>query len=384
MKISVKSYEKDGRQWWLVRPADPGYDFQLYVDRMRKVKGAWFSPEVRAWLMPHREQSKMRIEVLFGEESVIWSMQENREVVGEESSGPNLKADDKLPAVHREALVEMEQSLRVKRYSWRTIKSYLGLVRLFLDFIVPRDPSTLSTEDIRSFLLTMQDRRKWQGRTQMQALSALGYLYKHVLPPTNIQWEQLRARQGRKLPVVLSEEEVMRLMDVVTNRKHRCILLLIYSGGLRLSELTNLRRVDLLYDRRQIFVKGGKGKKDRYSVLSLHVIQEVKKYLREYQPDYWLFEGQEGGQYSNRSVQNILRRAVEKAGVNPYATVHTLRHSFATHLLEQGVDLRYIQELLGHSSSKTTEIYTHVRQQAQGRIQSPLDRILWGEEGAGD
>ncbi|MEO0684047.1 MAG: tyrosine-type recombinase/integrase, partial [Cyanobacteria bacterium J06649_11] len=147
-----------------------------------------------------------------------------------------------------------------------------------------------------------------------------------------------------------------------------------------LGELTRLRRMDIHYERKQIFVFGGKGKKDRYTLLADRAARILKEYLSEYDPDYWLFEGQDRGSYSRRSVQAILRRGVEVSGINPLATVHTLRHSFATHLLEQGVDLRYIQELLGHASTKTTEIYTHVRSQAKQSIQSPLDRLLSDED----
>ncbi|MCP3932122.1 MAG: tyrosine-type recombinase/integrase, partial [Bacteroidetes bacterium] len=169
-----------------------------------------------------------------------------------------------------------------------------------------------------------------------------------------------RPRKPAKLPHVLSEKEVVALFNAVGNLKHKCILLVIYSAGLRLGELTKLRRTDILWDKNQIFVHDAKGKKDRMTVLSDKMKVFLKKYLTEYEPDYWLFEGQTGGMYSTLSVQNILRRAVETSKINPYATVHTLRHSIATHLLEQGTDLRYIQHLLGHSSSETTQIYTHI------------------------
>jgi integrase/recombinase XerD len=151
--------------------------------------------------------------------------------------------------------------------------------------------------------------------------------------------------------------------------------MLIYAGGLRVSELVNLRKDDILIDRMQLFVKGGKGKKDRYTVFSKKLLNQLTQYLKDYTPAYWLFEGQDYGQYSVRSVQAILRQAVTRSGVNPYATVHTLRHSFATHLLENGTDLRYIQQLLGHASSKTTEIYTHITRKGEEKLKSPLDDL---------
>jgi integrase/recombinase XerD len=149
--------------------------------------------------------------------------------------------------------------------------------------------------------------------------------------------------------------------------------MLIYSGGLRIGESIRLRKEDIHFDRKQIFIKGGKGKKDRYTVLSEKMMALLQQYLTAYTPDYWLFEGQAGGQYSTRSVQQVFRRAIAKSGVDPYSTVHILRHSFATHLLERGTDLRYIQELLGHSSSETTQIYTHITKKARHKFSSPLD-----------
>jgi integrase/recombinase XerD len=183
----------------------------------------------------------------------------------------------------------------------------------------------------------------------------------------------IRARKAEDLPGVLSQEEVKLLFKSVENIKHKTILMLIYAAGLSVSELTNVRKRDLIQDRMQVFIKGGKGKKDRYSILSAKLMPLIEQYLQEYKPNYWLFEGQEYGQYSARSVQAILRQAVDKSGGNPFATVHTLRHSFATHLLENGTDLRYIQQLLGQASSKTTEIYTHITRKGEEKLKSPLD-----------
>ena len=185
----------------------------------------------------------------------------------------------------------------------------------------------------------------------------------------------LRPKKPKKLPNVLSVEEVVRLFNVIDNLKHRCILKTIYSGGLRLSEITYLRIADIHSDRMQIFVHGGKGKKDRYTTLSKGLLKDLRAYFLEYRPEYWLFEGQTGGQYSVRSVQAVLKKAVKKSKINPYATVHTLRHSYATHLLEQGTSLRHIQELLGHENSSTTEIYTHVSNHEKQQVISPLDRL---------
>lgn len=278
-------------------------------------------------------------------------------------------------ALIHQALLETEQQLRLRHFSWRTAKSYLGQLRMLFLFFPAIAPSCLGIKEISTYLLDRIEKRNWQSATQQQAICAFKFYYGTVLALA-YDWDIVQPRQGRKLPTVLSQGEVIRLLEAVPNLKHRCILMLVYSAGLRLSELTNILLKDINYDRRQVFVECGKGHKDRYTLLSENFLETLQAYLKEYQPKHWLFEGQDGGQYSNRSVQAILRRAVEVSGINPRTTVHTLRHSFATHLLEQGVDLRYIQDLLGHSSSKTTEIYTHVTSKATAKIVSPLDAIL--------
>jgi len=154
---------------------------------------------------------------------------------------------------------------------------------------------------------------------------------------------------------------------------HKCIIYLIYSAGLRLTEVVHLKISDIQSDRKQIFIRSAKGNKDRYVILSDKILKLLKKYYKEYKPTIWLFENQPGNQYSRRSIQKIFKKAVTNAGVKKHATIHTLRHSFATHLLEHGTDLRYIQELLGHKSSRTTEIYTHITHTAKNKIVSPLD-----------
>jgi site-specific recombinase XerD len=185
----------------------------------------------------------------------------------------------------------------------------------------------------------------------------------------------IRPKRSKKLPHVLTENEIVRLLKAAQNIKHRCILMLIYSGGLRLGELVRLRLQDLEPEAGRMFVYDGKGKKDRCTLLSPKAWEVLQDYLSIYRPVEWVFEGQDGGAYSERSVQALFMKAKADAGINPYATVHTLRHSFATHLLESGVDLRYIQDLLGHESSKTTEIYTHITRVGWGRVQSPFDRL---------
>ncbi|MCY7352215.1 MAG: tyrosine-type recombinase/integrase [Cytophagaceae bacterium] len=179
----------------------------------------------------------------------------------------------------------------------------------------------------------------------------------------------------RQLPVVLNSDEITRIFAQLKNLKHRTVLMLIYSAGLRISEAINLKIKDIDSKRMQIRIEQSKGKKDRYTLLSQKALLLLREYYQEYKPVNYLFEGQDSPTYSAKSIQLILKRACEQAGIKKHVTVHTLRHSFATHLLENGTDLRYIQLLLGHESSKTTEIYTHLTTKGFDQIKSPLDSL---------
>ena len=195
-------------------------------------------------------------------------------------------------------------------------------------------------------------------------------------------YEIKRPRKDKKLPVVLSKEEVAKILNSVDNLKHSAILMLVYSAGLRVGEVVRLKPEDIDSNRMLIHIKGAKGRKDRYTLLSEKTLEVLREYWRKYKPEKWLFGGAREGRYlSIRSVQKIFEQACERAGIRKEITIHGLRHSFTTHLLEGGTDLRYIQELLGHKDSKTTEIYTHVSTKSLGKIRSPMDSIDLKEGG---
>ncbi|ERI92174.1 site-specific recombinase, phage integrase family [Clostridiales bacterium oral taxon 876 str. F0540] len=213
-----------------------------------------------------------------------------------------------------------------------------------------------------------------------QSISSIKFLFTVVLKRNINEVQLYRPKKDKKLPEVLSYQEVSKILEKTINLKHRAILFLVYSAGLRVGEVVNLKISDIDSDRMLIHVKQGKGKKDRYTVLSQIALDELRIYAKKYRPEDWLFEGGDGkGHLTERSVQKIFDKACIAAGIKKDVSVHTLRHSFATHLLEGGTDLRYIQELLGHSSSKTTEIYTHVTEKSITQIQSPLDRLMAGK-----
>jgi len=263
----------------------------------------------------------------------------------------------------------------LKRYSWRTIKSYKNTLRQFILYFNDFKPSQITRKQINAYLMQLIRDKHITESYQNQIACAIKIFYCEVLDQSEKVEGLVQAKKPQKIPQVLTEGEVTRLLRSVDNLKHRCILMIIYSAGLRLGELTKLRLTDVQTDAHRIFVRDGKGKKDRCTILAGKTEMILRTYMACYRPVHWLFEGADGGAYSDRSVQAIFTAAKEKSKINPLATVHTLRHSFATHLLEKGVDLRYIQDLLGHESSKTTEIYTHITKKSWDKIKSPLDDL---------
>ena len=344
-----------------------GFDVN-FPYKMKQIPGSRWTPKEACWHFPYDPKSYRVFKDLFDpKEIIVCKNQDN--TIPEKAT---LEEVQEAQIQHLPELNLLEQKMMLQRYSWNTIKCYKYFFKLLLVYFPERAPCTLNKAEITTFLLDTGKHRNWSDSTQNQAVNAIKYYFEKVLGQERTFYD-LRPRKSRRLPGVFSEEEVVALLGSLDNIKHRSILMLIYGAGLRIGESVKIRIVDINFDRKTIFIKAGKGKKDRYTILPDKLIQLLKSYLKQYKPNYWLFEGQTGGQYSTRSIQQIFRRACEKSGVNPFATVHTLRHSFATHLLERGMDLRYIQHLLGHSTSKTTEIYTHITAKAKAKHISPLD-----------
>lgn len=266
--------------------------------------------------------------------------------------------------------------MRRKRYSENTIKTYCSFLSEFQGFLDTKTLQSCTLADVQKYLNFLVVVKKVAPSTQNQAVNSLKCYFENMLG-----WEKFtssieRPIKEKKLPRILSEKEVLRMIQTTDNLKHKLIICLLYSSGIRKNELLSLRKEDLSFDKNIIFVRGGKGKKDRVTVLSERLKILLTLYIKEYKPNYWLIEGSRRAKYSATSVSRVVTAAAARAQIERHITPHMLRHSFATHLLEQGLDLRYIQQLLGHSSSKTTEIYTHVSTQSLAKVKSPLDCFL--------
>ena len=272
-------------------------------------------------------------------------------------------------------LKKAKQKLRIRNYSEQTIASYLSAINHFANWLIAEKVTQVNDECVEKYLYHLKQSEKRSISSMKQTIASLKFIYTDILNRNIPDSLQVRFRKEEKIPVVLSESEVAKIFNGITNLKHKAILMTIYSSGLRLNELLSLQIKDIDFDRGLITVKQGKGRKDRQSVLSQSLKKVLNQYYGEYRPKEFVFEGQKGGKYSPSSVQAIMKKAVKKAGIKKHATVHTLRHSFATHLLENGTDIRFIQELLGHKRLETTQIYTHISKIAFERIKSPLDRL---------
>lgn len=279
----------------------------------------------------------------------------------------------KFDPVQRRILNGFYIYLKGKRYSDRTVTIYSFAVADFIDFHKSRTIDSLTNRDVELYIESIYLKRKFSISKQRQFVSALK-LFKQYYPSIVIDdLELVRPKRDKQLPTILSSHEVIEIIRATKNLKHRAIIGLLYSCGLRISELLNLKIRDIDFQREQLVVKNSKGRKDRYVILAKTLMPLLLNYLNTYRPKEFVVEGQQGGKYAAESVRHFLRRSCEAAGITKRVTPHTLRHSYATHLLENGTDIRYIQSLLGHAKPETTMIYTHVAKKDLLAIKSPLD-----------
>lgn len=287
-------------------------------------------------------------------------------------------AGDTLPSTdtHRAAMNAYVGLLKLKNYSNSTIRNYQKWFEIFLNHFPGRKPSAITKKEIMDFMQERRQMKSWSATAQNQLINAIKFFYEKVLRRTPEFYELPRAKKPQQLPTVFAEEEVKRIILGTDNLKHRSMLCLAYAGGLSVSEIVNLRIRDVDSKRMVITLRQAKGKKDRQVMLSEKLLLLLREYYKSYKPHEWMFEGQFGDQYSIRSVQEVLHQAKQRAGIKKKGSVHALRHSFATHLLESGTDLISIKQLLGHNSLRTTMMYTHVSKKHLSKIQSPLDKLI--------
>ncbi len=319
-----------------------------WIERIKKLDDARWSYTLRAWHLPNTEENRVRFKL---ENTVL--------------------AADKAAKSEK-----FSQWLKSRRYSDNTIKTYTDALKSFLLFFNNKPIEEITNEDLITYNNNFILKNKLSASYQNQIVNAVKLFFRTV--ENKVMNEELihRPKREKVLPNVLSKEEVKEILNALGNIKHRTMLSLIYSCGLRRSELLNLKPTDIDSKRNIIIIRAAKGKKDRIVPLSEKILSMLRAYYKSYKPKTWLFEGQNKGEpYSEYSLQSVLKDAVEKSNIKKPVSLHWLRHSYATHLMESGTDLRYIQELLGHKSSKTTEIYTHVSTKSLKNIKSPFDDL---------
>ncbi len=339
------------------------YD-EVLKERIRRIPGARWSATNRAWYVPDLPKAENLLRQALSGQALI-------KIAGPCSrSAPHYRL-----RANPELMTRFRDYLKGKRFSAATIQIYSYFVKDFLGFLDIKSPAGIKNRDVEHYVEQVFVPRGYGISTHRQFIGAIKH-FSACFDECCIDEPSLHyPKKDRKLPLVLSEDEIVRIILATRNLKHRAIISLLYAAGLRLGELLNLQLCDIDSDRKQLFIRCGKGRKDRYVILAESYLPLLRNYLATYRPQTWLVEGRPGQRYSASSVRSILHRSCRMAGINKDVTPHTLRHSFATHLLEQGVDIRYIQELLGHSRPETTMIYTHVKRQDLIRLKSPLDHL---------
>jgi len=335
---------RDAEFWKL----DFAYDAKK-VAAVKKLPGARWSKTHNTWLVAPTPMNGKKLRTIF-------------------------QLPDTPPSVVQVEMTRFKEYLEAKRMSPNTVKSYVEALRIFLTFFQHATPADITDADAQHFFHEYAHRGDISISYQRLIVNAVKHYYERM-ENRKLNIEKLvLPRKPKQLPNVLSKEEVQQLLRALDNIKHKAMLCLIYSCGLRRSELINLRFEHVDSQRGILIIKQAKGRKDRIAPLPKFMVEMLRNYYKEYRPQQWLFEGQRAGeQYSEQSLQSVFKQALAKSGVKKPATLHWLRHSYATHLLEGGTDLRYIQELLGHQSSKTTEIYTHVSTKKLTDIKSPIE-----------
>ena len=362
-----------GKQIYIQIPKD-----KTDIQFIRSFKySRWDNMEYK-WIIPNRDQNLTLLKNYF-KDRINQIVEVPAIIIGKSIQKQAYKVNEQLQELDEDKQKEVETFklwMEHKRYSSSTVSTYINAISTFLRFIMPKKTEEINNDDMILFVNQYMIPKKLSFSYQNQAVNAARLFFKTILGTKMITEQIERPRNEHKLPNILSKEEVLMILKVSKNLKHKTMLSLIYACGLRRSELINLKPEHINSERHLLIIINGKGKKDRVIPISDKVIEMLRDYYKIYRPKVWLFEGQIAGeQYSETSLQKVLKNSLVAAKINKPVTLHWLRHSYATHLLEAGTDLRYIQELLGHKSSKTTEIYTHVTESSLLKVKSPFDDL---------
>ena len=324
------------------------------ITRIKQIDGARWSQTLKVWHIPDKEENRIRFRIGLSEGK---------------SGLSQIKPANQL------ILKRFTEQIQLKGYSTATLKTYRNEFGTYLNYLkeIPAENSTV--EDIRNYILFCINELKLSEATIHSRMNAIKFYYEQVLKRERFLMAIPRPKKPLKLPKVIAPSDIKKLFESTANLKHNTMLKLCYGLGLRVSEIVNLKITDIDSASMQVFIERAKGKKDRYVNLPESILPQLRSYFIEYKPQLYLFEGQYGAQYSSRSAQQVFKNAMLKAKINKTVGIHSLRHSYATHLLEQGTDIRFIQELLGHSSIKTTLLYTEVSDKSIRKIISPLDNL---------
>ena len=363
-------------------------DLENIVRRLKAIK---WSVQNRCWYLPLKKEHYTSLVAAIKEKATLDTkalkayLEQRKTVISEKGSSAKPLAVQRaavliqhpLNGVNLKAYEAYKNLLHLKAYSPNTIKTYCNEFHCLLRLLGEADVSTLSKDHIQSYLLWLLKKKDYSEARLHTAINAIKFYFEKVEGRGKEFYDLPRPKRPLILPDVLAEEEVISLIQKTTNLKHRCLLMAAYGAGLRVSELVSLKLKDIDTKRMMISLRGAKGKKDRVVPLSQKLLETLRQYVKQYRPKEYLFEGEKGGPYTTRSAQKVLHAAKQRAGIGKGGSIHLLRHSYATHLLESGTDIRYIQAFLGHNSLKTTMRYTHVTKPKIGAIKSPLDRLQW-------
>lgn len=354
---------------------------------IKKIKDARWSQTHKCWYLPITRQHYDWLKEAVDKKATIDSSPLKVYLEQKKAVQPLLK-DDKvskqrsllliqypLNQENLSAFTEYQNMLQLKGYSKNTIKNYCNEFHFMLRLLGKLCVADLTKKHIHSYLLWLIQKKDYSEAHVHTAVNAIKFYFEKVERKERELFDLPRPKKPELLPTILSQNQIIRLFASITNIKHKAIIMTCYAAGLRVSEVVNLKIRDIDSERMMIHVRAAKGKKDRMVPLSKKLLDTLREYFKQYKPKDYLFEGDKKTAYSTRSVQLILAAAKQKAGIIKKGSIHSLRHSYATHLMEAGIDVRFIQDFLGHNSLNTTMRYTHVSQRNIGNIGSPLDKL---------